>query len=554
MGLPTSNQYVWDSVIEHAADARDGKHRPGGGKASGMSPSGLRPWARTLLKLVNHLCQRDNLPRRQKIAPRSIDDPFFFLPLCIPVVRYAIRELETECSSSLLGLFSGRAHRNARIFLTSRLLCVLTPAAQKNFTELFVKTGAEMASDCSEHLRQNMADRFFRPSPAARLLTILEYYPVLARLFSELCLDWVTFNRELFERLHRDRHRLIKCFSNSRFPAKRAFIRNAQYGIGDSHQNGRSVVILSLSYGDKVVYKPRECRGEFEWGRVLCRLKPQSVRPRHPKVLLGKGYGWVEFVRAERCRTIREVEAFYRRAGTQLCVAVLLRATDLHRGNVVAAGSHPVILDAETLWQVNEGTVHLMSLARTGLLPGRDMAGHSNESAFESIVQDLTDLRDKHRPRFGNRFPLAAEFIDRMTEGFCCAGGKLLTVPSVRRQLLRQLIEISRWPWRRVFWSTRYYETVRLSAIEPIHLTSGAARFRWLIEKCSREGLDENVVFAEAEALARFDIPYFTAASQFPESGVNLPKVSQLLEVGNEIQQYLKPLKDSSFQVASPTS
>jgi hypothetical protein len=542
VGFPKSNHDVWDLVIERATDPRDEKHLLGVDEAGEESRPISSSWATTLLKLVNHLRQYDH-PRQEKITVRATDDPFFFLPLCIPIVRYAIRELETSCSSSLLGLFSRRAHRHSRIFLTSRFLCVLTPAARQAFADFVVTAGTAMSGGGrTESLLRKLADEFFQPSPATRLLTILERYPALARLLSELCMNWVAADRELFQRLRRDKQRLIKCFSNSSsFSAKSPFIKNAKFGMGDSHQNGRSVVVLSVSGGDDVVYKPRDCRGEFEWGRLLRRLKEDSLRPRHPKVVLGKGYGWMEFVKAERCRTSRGVEAFYRRAGTQLCVAALLRATDLHRGNLIAAGSHPVILDAETLWQVNEeDEVRPFGLARTGLLPGRDGAGNSNESAFESTGFDLADGQDKHRPSFHNRSLPASEFVGEIMEGFCCAGLKLLSLPTVRG-LLKQLDGIRTHPWRMVFWSTSHYETLRLAAIEPIQLTSGNTRFQWLLEKCTREGIDKSVAFAEAQALARFDIPYFTATTKDARRKVSLLKVAQLLQLSSEIQRRLKP-------------
>src|SRR5439155_9309141 len=44
-----------------------------------------------------------------------------------------------------------------------------------------------------------------------------------------------------------------------------------------------------------------------------------------------------------------DAEAYFRRSGALLCVVYLLHGTDCHAENVVDAGSHPVLVDVETV-------------------------------------------------------------------------------------------------------------------------------------------------------------------------------------------------------------
>ncbi len=158
-------------------------------------------------------------------------------------------------------------------------------------------------------------------------------------------------------------------------------------GEGDSHQGGETVMTLELVDG-RVHYKPRPLEVDHELGRLLNRLladQPYSTRLRVPRVVCRDGYGWAEHIAHRYCAGDDELRAFYYGIGQWLALMRLLSASDLHAGNVIAAGPVPVVVDCETLFTPQDPppasgfgaaadrATQLVnnSVLRTGLLPVR---------------------------------------------------------------------------------------------------------------------------------------------------------------------------------------
>ncbi len=531
------------SIISRAIDLRDnpkklsiGSHAP---KRECLEQTS---WKVVVRELIEHLqyCARSSAT--EKINSRSSADPFFFLPLCLPVVGFGARRLDAIWSRSAARLFSAEARRKSRVFLATRLLCVITPAARKALDEL-AKSGDRAASSMNEGAASGRC-WFYQPSPSARLLELFARFPALARLVAELCVDWGDSIYELSTRLKKDRKQLMRKFpglAHSRNTA-RPFVRDAQFGLGDCHEHGRAVILLEFGNGRKIIYKPRDCRGEQEWGLLLHNLAPSSLRPRHPRILTRDGYGWIEFITSRPCRSVAQMRTFYRRAGVQLCAATLLRASDLHLDNVIAAGAHPVVIDAETLWQMQSAIPELIfHPARTGLIPVQDETGAAIPSAFGAA------------PSVSDSLPVMADLVEQIIEGFCEAASRLRRPAGIRRRVQRQLERIMTQAWRRMAWSTSNYELLREGGIRPEWLTNGAARFEWLLTHCSRPGTTAALVFEEAAALARFDIPCFRLRDDQASGGKILPSVATLLKLCVEIRQAFAA-RPSSFPPGLPAS
>jgi type 2 lantibiotic biosynthesis protein LanM len=158
-------------------------------------------------------------------------------------------------------------------------------------------------------------------------------------------------------------------------------------GEGDSHRGGRTVMTLELA-GGRVIYKPRPLDVDRALGQFLSALLPDeadATRIRTPEVVCRPDYGWAAHVPHRYCIDEDELRTYYRGLGHWLAVTRLLSASDLHSGNVVAAGPVPVVVDCETLFTPDDPApasgfgsafdraAHLVSgsLLRTGLLPMR---------------------------------------------------------------------------------------------------------------------------------------------------------------------------------------
>ncbi len=185
-------------------------------------------------------------------------------------------------------------------------------------------------------------------------LAILQEYPVLARQ-TTICINhWLTFSLEFLQHLCADWQEIRAKFSPEQEPGLLVELLGS---AGDSHRGGRSVPIAKFSSGLQLVYKPRSLAVDIHFQELLTWL---NVRGNHPpfyilKILDRGDYGWVEFVKAQSCKTPAEIQRFYQRQGGYLALLYALQATDFHSENLIAAGEHPILVDLEALFHPKVG-------------------------------------------------------------------------------------------------------------------------------------------------------------------------------------------------------
>ena len=183
-----------------------------------------------------------------------------------------------------------------------------------------------------------------------KIISLLKEYPVLARQLT-ICLNqWVGFSLEFLKHLCADYEKLQTTFSQGK---NFGTLVDLQSEVGDSHRNGRSVLILSFSNECRIVYKPRSMGLDIHFQDFLHWINDRFGQPFFyiMKIIDCGTYGWEEYYRHEDCTQEAQVERFYERMGGYLCILYLLRANDFHSENVIACGEHPILVDLETLFQ-----------------------------------------------------------------------------------------------------------------------------------------------------------------------------------------------------------
>jgi type 2 lantibiotic biosynthesis protein LanM len=220
-------------------------------------------------------------------------------------------------------------------------------------------------------------------------LRIFQEYPVLARQVQRSIDFGVTRGLEFIQRLIVD-WELIR---NTFCPRNSDDVLVEVKGVGDTHRQGRSVLVARFRSGFQVVYKPRPLALDLHFQELLTWLNGRGEHPpfRTLAVLDRGSYGWVEFVCAEDCTSAEQVERFYERQGGYLALLHALKATDFHCENLVAAGEHPVLIDVEALFHpdvvqpddVRPGAgawkALNRSVLRVGLLPQRIWARNGSD-------------------------------------------------------------------------------------------------------------------------------------------------------------------------------
>lgn len=226
----------------------------------------------------------------------------------------------------------------------------------------------------------NFTQRLGRAEAA---LGLLADYPVLARRILTCMEQWLNFSLEFLQHLCVDWPQITTLFDPG---AECGTLVEAAGGAGDTHRQGRSVIVARFQNGSHLVYKPRSMAVDNHFQDFIHWVNQKGADPRlrTVKVLDCNNHGWVEFVPVEGCRSQEEVIRFYERQGGYLAILYILEATDFHFENLLACGEHPVLVDLEALFhplirgiEVKQPDIRMASLVkahsvlRVGLLPRR---------------------------------------------------------------------------------------------------------------------------------------------------------------------------------------
>ena len=210
--------------------------------------------------------------------------------------------------------------------------------------------------------------------------SLLEEYPVLARVLTTCLEAWVEASLEFLSRLCADWQAILQTFAQGEEPGLLVKMEVS----GDYHRRGRAVALLGFSSGFRLVYKPKSLDADENFQALLSWLNRHGQEPElRPTRMINRGtYGWCEFLAFQPCTSSEEVARFYQREAGLLAVLYLLAATDFHYENILAVGEHPMLVDYESLFHpaVRTGTAERDERIRNvlddtvfsvGLLPRR---------------------------------------------------------------------------------------------------------------------------------------------------------------------------------------
>jgi hypothetical protein len=203
-----------------------------------------------------------------------------------------------------------------------------------------------------EHARKPglgpMRARFEAAMLAGPMPPFLRERPVLARLLVQACAHWRDAAEELAQRFAADRAELVQFLLAGADPGEPAGVET---GDADLHDGHREVLILRFAGGARLVYKPRPLgldaalAGLLEW--LAARGAATAVAV--PAVLVRPGHGWAACVEARPVTDAAALARHHRSSGALVALAHALGTTDMHFGNLIAAGEGPVPIDLETV-------------------------------------------------------------------------------------------------------------------------------------------------------------------------------------------------------------
>jgi len=197
-------------------------------------------------------------------------------------------------------------------------------------------------------------------------------------------------------------------------------IRQVEGLLSDPHDGGRSVIAVHFSNRTTWYYKPRSGSHELGWFRLLAWVNAQGFPApfRIVSVVCGERHCWMDNVRVQGVSSRSAAYGYYFRAGALLYLTHILRAADLHAGNVIASGNQPVIIDCETLLHAQTriptvGRASARDILRTGMLPlGRGGDPQADPSALGRLE------RGAHRLTMNGKTVPVEEYLNAIEDGF----------------------------------------------------------------------------------------------------------------------------------------
>lgn len=495
------------ALVEAAADFDDYhcaqyfvKRDPG--SASGdqsplqlRDPSVLPPWAVPLRRIFSALADLEfGSKQRSSLAA-----------LCEAGARLGLHELEVTIPPALLAPVSKKAKNRLKRDLQRILEQATRPSLEldrRSYGTALTAMGLQ-----KERTGQTFSDhKFLGRKPSERLFSLFKKFPVLARLWSQLIIQWRDQANELLIRLSADRAALSRALLGGQVAGP---IVDLHWGLSDPHNGGRTVVLLRFAAGS-VIYKPRSGDSEWEWFSFLHEINARSFRPKLKvaRVLRRKSYCWMEWIEPSSCEDKRAARRFFRRMGGIIGTAYLLKAEDCHRDNVIASGEHPVLIDAEGLCHFSldemKAETPLDRLYRTGFFPSSDRRSLQSRS---SVLGGMAT--GKHTARIRDEALDAAEYKTEIVEGFCRVWRCALGTTSGRTGLVRRLQRIGSRKRRRIHRPTEEYAAIVRASIQPAAVRSGIERELLIARLCSGKTAPSSIIHAEIDALKRLDVPYF---------------------------------------------
>lgn len=323
-------------------------------------------------------------------------------------------------------------------------------------------------------------------------------FPMLARFVGTLCVQWLEVRSEFVDRLRADQRGLAEAFNDNRSTGKAVCL---QAGISDRHSGGRTVISVTFSCGQKIIYKPRDGRPEAAFYDLLSWLDRAGLRPRSGTLrsLVRPTHGWFEFATKNDPSDAEAESLFWKRTGVLICILDLLEARDCHRENLIFAGNKPILVDAEALFH-----------------QPIDPPQHSNDDDSLSVIRTgLTPYWKSHeagRIESGGAGCPPPERIEDIIDGF---RNTCEFIMKNRQALLKQdgpLSAFEQLEFRTIYRNTSFYQQLLIDSCQAEFLDCGE---KWItaLEPLRLESLNgqmDEVMRCEEKALLQMDIPRFT--------------------------------------------
>ncbi len=524
----------------------------------------LPNWSQVLHQAVN-LAQNLKLDDLKRAASDFLvpNAPFPFEELLLPFILIGEDAVAQQQQSNRLHI-SEKAKKKLKLRLLQQLVYLSEQTFYLEFS-IFRAQNRYQPNPKSANAGQEkkLYQLFLNKLLQGGFITFFEEYAVLGRLLSTSVLQWVQWLLELSNRLYQDWPEISRLFE---IPGEEPAIRDIQTGLSDPHHDGRTVAIITLEGGTKLVYKPKDLGFEKGFSNLSDWLTEQGIPypTKALKILNYEAYGWVESIETAECKDEAAIRRYFERIGSLLCLVYLLEGTDCHGENLMAVGEFPVLIDVETFLhprlmptsssELSNGAQNLAyqqymsSVLRTGMLPvwmfGRrgqsfDVSGlgaiagqeipyeflswsHVNTDDINSVQATAVAQQANSMPILNNQAVSPEGYLSEIVKGFGDTYDFFMTRKQDPNFVAKMETFFQAEQGRFLFRNTINYFLLLKKLLHPKYMRNGIDRSIQLDVLCRSALSSKNkpsywpLFHAEIKALEKLDVPYFITQAGLP--------------------------------------
>lgn len=370
-------------------------------------------------------------------------------------------------------------------------------------------------------------------------LAFFRKYSVLSRLLSEAVINWVDNTSTVFNRLIKDYAELSELYNIQAAPenneAITGFVDAVEVGLSDPHEHSQSVWIITFLDGNKIVYKPKNMDAEVYFNKFVDWINASGSYEKGLStlgVISKETYGWVQYVDSSKeCLNESDVCTFYKHLGNLSAILYVLRGTDYHHENLIAAADMPYFIDHEMLCypvykgfnpEIDDACDDVQDNVYESVLNTRIFSVEENR--LKGQAKDISAVgyyaegkANIHLPKLNSKYQRYKNHADSIIEGFketyinICKHKDILlnSVDSPLNSFKNLHIRFN-------VRATSTYSSIIRSCVVPAALTTGQAfcdyihALRVRYPSIFSQGLPLDMRLEELKILTRLDVPRFT--------------------------------------------
>ncbi|PRT15275.1 type 2 lanthipeptide synthetase LanM family protein [Bacillus wiedmannii] len=343
-------------------------------------------------------------------------------------------------------------------------------------------------------------------------------------------------------------------------------------GMGDTHQQGHTVIRFEFDSKETVFFKPKNLEVALSYNQLIDWINNKNEMLDLPKynIICRNNYSWEEFISKKECSNHNEVESFYERFGQLLGIMHCICGSDFHYENLIAHGAYPYIIDLETLFQqfpqldfpdhanVEVKKEYINSVMLTALVPHRmyrdindqigiDLSGLNGkkqklpykvlapkEILTDNMVYDYTEVmieNQDNRPILNGEAVEFKDYTEYIYKGFRTACKFIIKHKAELVQEDGILVNFKKKIVRVILRATQRYVNMLNEGQHPDYTRDALSREYLLENMWSYAFVDKSIIKHEIQDMLEGDIPVF----------FNYPESKDLIDSkGNVIKNYFE--------------